>query len=283
MGAPPRPPLAWVLNLDAELELAAGGAYTASAGVRRAMEAARAALRRALPPADVVLDLDEEARARGLEGRCWCPTPRALARLALAGARVPDAPASEVLVRANERGFGFAIEHLEGALRCASERDAIAAVEREGRWIVKRGLAFAGRGQRRIDGAAISDGDRAWILAGLRGGAVYVEPRVEIDLEVALHGLVRRDGSVERGAPAIQVVEHGAWRESRLALAGELASDEEARLSAAFDRVSEALVELGYFGPFGVDAFRHGDGFCALSEVNARYTMGWGVGMGGWR
>lgn len=70
MGAPPRPPLAWVLNLDAELELAAGGAYTASAGVRRAMEAARAALRRALPPADVVLDLDEEARARGLEGRC---------------------------------------------------------------------------------------------------------------------------------------------------------------------------------------------------------------------
>ncbi|MCZ7687107.1 MAG: hypothetical protein M5U28_53530 [Sandaracinaceae bacterium] len=144
MGAPPRSPLAWVLNLDAELELAAGGAYTASAGVRRAMEAARAALRRALPPADVVLDLDEEARARGLEGRCWCPTPRALARLALAGARVPDAPPSEVLERANERGFGFAIEHLEGAVRCASERDALAAVEREGRWIVKRGLAFAG-------------------------------------------------------------------------------------------------------------------------------------------
>lgn len=282
MGAP-RPPLAWVLNLDAELELEAGPRYGASARVLCAMEAPRAALRRALPPGDVVLDGGDDARARGLEGRCWCPTPRALSRLARAGAVVPEAPSVEVLARANERGFGFEIEHLDGALRCGSEEEAARAVEREGRWIVKRGLGFAGRGQRRIDGGAVSAGDRAWIRAALRGGPVYVEPRVEIELEVALHGLVRQGGAVERGAPAIQVVEHGAWRGSRLARVGELGREEEGRLSAAFERVSEGLVEMGYFGAFGVDAFRYGGGFCAVSEVNARYTMGWGVGMGGWR
>ena len=107
MSAPPR---AWVLNLDAEHELAAGRRYAPT----RALQAIVARERRRLlgtlvAPGDIVLDdvvledvvledvvlsqdeaLDPE-RTRGLEGRAWSPTPRALARLAAAGAHVPAA------------------------------------------------------------------------------------------------------------------------------------------------------------------------------------------------
>jgi hypothetical protein len=48
--------------------------------------------------------------------------------------------------------------------------------------------------------------------------------------------------------------------------------------------VAAALARAGYFGPFGVDAFsyRAPDGTRAIqprSEINARYGMGYAVGM----
>ena len=43
--------------------------------------------------------------------------------------------------------------------------------------------------------------------------------------------------------------------------------------------MAEALRSVGYFGPFGVDAYRWTGGFVACCDVNARYTMGWSVGM----
>lgn len=51
--------------------------------------------------------------------------------------------------------------------------------------------------------------------------------------------------------------------------------------------VGRALAAQGYFGAFGVDAYRHrlldGSGRTALnplSEINARYTMDWALAMG---
>ena len=48
------------------------------------------------------------------------------------------------------------------------------------------------------------------------------------------------------------------------------------------ERVARALASAGYFGPFGIDAHRYElegkSGFCALSEINARYTMGFVTG-----
>ncbi len=275
---------AWVLNLDAELELEG---ITPPERMRESLAAAQARLAAMLPPDDVVVDRDPDAVARGLEGRAWCPTTSALARLARAGARVPDAPPMRVLREVNERGLAFAVAHLDGARRCVDEREALDAVARPGRWLVKRGLSFAGRGQRRIDAGRASETDRAWIRKSMRHGALYVEPRVAIELEVALHGLLARDGGLERGVPTVQVVQDGAWRESRRASAGELTDDELATLSAGFDDTARALRDAGYFGPFGIDAFRYhaddGPRFHALGEINARYTMAWGTGMGGFR
>jgi hypothetical protein len=46
--------------------------------------------------------------------------------------------------------------------------------------------------------------------------------------------------------------------------------------------VSESLHAAGYFGPFGIDAYRYRSGrehgFCSLSEINARFSMGFVVG-----
>ena len=280
-----RAPVAWVLNLDAERELE-NPRHTPSRSLARAMGAARERLSAALPPGDVVLDLDPDEHARGLAGRCFCPTPSALARLERAGAEVPEAPAPEVLARVNERGFAFALHHLEGAVRCTGEDEVGRTIARPGRWLLKRAFGFAGRGQRKIDAGEASENDRAWIRASLRRGALYVEPRVDIALEVALHGMLAEDGACERGAPTVQLTAGGAWSESRRAAPGELSAHELARLEEAFARVARALYEAGYFGPFGIDAFRYraegGERFQPLGEINARYTMAWGTGMGGW-
>jgi hypothetical protein len=49
--------------------------------------------------------------------------------------------------------------------------------------------------------------------------------------------------------------------------------------------VAEALIRAGYFGPFGIDGYRWKDEHGTLrfnprTDINARYSMGWAVGMG---
>jgi hypothetical protein len=56
-------------------------------------------------------------------------------------------------------------------------------------------------------------------------------------------------------------------------------------LRSALAEAAHALAKIGYAGPFGIDAFRYRDAagetrFCACCDVNARYTMGFVVGMG---
>ena len=78
------------------------------------------------------------------------------------------------------------------------------------------------------------------------------------------------------------VSERGAFRGVRLALPDELGPNERAALGERAQAVAGALTNAGYFGPFGVDAYRYTlDGqsaFCALGEINARYTLGFVTG-----
>jgi hypothetical protein len=114
-----REPRAWVLNLDAEHELERPRAYTPS---RHLAALVAREQRRVMPglllPGDLVLDpsapdfAERQARARGLAGACWSPTPRALLLLERAGARPPAAPAVEVLRAVNARPFAAALRAL---------------------------------------------------------------------------------------------------------------------------------------------------------------------------
>jgi hypothetical protein len=60
-------------------------------------------------------------------------------------------------------------------------------------------------------------------------------------------------------------------------------AEHEALLEAAHGAAA-ALAAAGYFGPFGVDAYRYAAAgvmaYNPRSEINARYSMGWAVGMG---
>jgi hypothetical protein len=147
---------------------------------------------------------------------------------------------------------------------------------------LKRPLSFAGRGQMRFYGT-ITDKQWSWLDLSLSRDGLTAEPLVTPTLELSLHGFIWPDGPSELGRVCVQqVTERGVFRGVRAATPGELETHETDALTAQGGRVAGALYDAGYFGPFGIDAYRYQlDGraaFCALSEINARYTMGFVTG-----
>lgn len=278
---------AWVLNLDAELELSRGRPGYVAQRKLTAQLAQHGASSRALLGADDVL-LTAEAPvvfpAGDWRGRCWCPTPLALKLLQARGVEPEPHPSSVVLRRVNHRLFAH---ELGGGLpKQAYVRTRAELLERVGdcaeKWLLKRPLSFAGRGQLRIIGP-ITEKQWTWIDLSLKKDGLIVEPLVTPTFEVSLHGFVWRDGRFELGRVCAQdVSERGTFRGVRLAAAEELSAGETAALLERADQVGQALHGAGYFGPFGIDAYRYrwgeSAGFCALSEVNARYTLSFVTG-----
>jgi hypothetical protein len=286
---------AWVLNLDADVELAAiasgaAGARTGYAPKRSLLDAMRRFVPKLasslLDPVDDVL-VDEDSPplvAPGLVGRAFCPTPRALRLLRRAGAEPEPHPTCEVLVRVNSRAFASSLgTTLPAALFVADESEARALLgtapppELAEAWRVKRNFGMTGRGQRIVVPARVSEHDRAFVRAGLAEGGVQIEPDVTIVTELAIHGRLDPGGVATLGPVVKQHCDaRGAWVSS-VRLAPDSAP---ASLVPEAERVAAALSAAGYFGPFGVDAYtyRVGGGAIALqprSEINARYTMGY--------
>lgn len=285
-------PLAWVLNLDAELELANPRGYRPNARVLAHVRERRGAIARWLGPGDAIVeDGTAPGSLEGYRGAAWCPTPSALEALAKAGAAPPPSPGLAALRRVNHRGFCSELgQTLPGAdyARDLAEVDAIVAgPSPTGAWLLKRAYGFVGRGRLRVRAGALDESERAWVRASLRGGeGLQIEPWVERAGDFALHGWVFFDGGCRIGAPTEQRCdERGAWIESRLAPPGSLEEDELRALLDEGERAAGALFRAGYFGPFNLDAFRwEGEGgarrFNPRCEINARYSMGWAVGMG---
>ncbi len=273
---------AWVLNLDAELEMAEPS-YCARARVLAQLDRYGRGARDLLGPIDVLLDSSDQT-ALGQTGRAWCPTPCALARMAKAGVKPEPHPSLTVLQAVNHRKFaadlnlGLSEQHyIEDRVTLDELLD-----NRERPWLLKRPMAFAGRGQQRIFGP-VEATQSAWIDASLRRTGLVIEPLVTPMLEVSLHGFIWRDRRHELGRVCVQKVsDRGVFRNIRLMLDGELSPSEERQLIHAAEQTATALAAIGYFGPFGIDGYRYSiDGqsaFCALSEINARYSMGFATG-----
>lgn len=286
---------AWFLNFDAEDELARPAGYTPSAAMLGRNEALAERIRPSLlAPGDVLVP-EGAGPVAGPDfiGRAWCPTPRALKALRRAGAIPAPAPPLGVLRAVNHRYFNAVLgQTLPGALYVSSPAEVLAAVSGPsplGVWLLKRPFGFAGRGRLKVDPGRPGDLSHArpWIEASLRAGeGLAVEPLMERLGDFALHGHLAQGGEVILGEPTLQVCdESGAWRGSARAEGGELEAAERAALALAAREAAAALREAGYFGPFNVDAYRYrGEGgeprFNARSEINARYSMGWAVGMG---
>lgn len=275
----------WMLNLDAELELVRRG-YTPRVQLQEQLRHHGQRARDLLGAEDVLLEPGSPAPANltGTIGRAWCPTPLAIATLRAAGVEPEPHPEATVLRRVNHRFFAHELGlGLPGQKYFRDQLSLEALIPRAERpWLVKRPLAFAGRGQQRFYGT-ISQAQRAWLEASLRHDGLLIEPLVRPTLELSLHGFVWRDGRSELGRICVQEVSYrGVFRGVRPCETNELDADESAALLTQGARVASALAAAGYFGPFGVDAYRYtldgASGFCALSEINARYTMGFRTG-----
>ncbi len=291
---------AWILNLDADVELAAiasagAGGRAVYEPTRSVREAARKYVPRLAaslldPDRDLLVDDDSPPQvARGMVGRAFCPTPRALRLLLRAGAEPEPHPECEVLVRVNARAFASSLgTTLPGAAFVADEAQArerlgtMPPPELSAAWRVKRNFGMAGRGQRVVDPSKVTEADMAFVRAGLAEGGVQIEPSVTIVDELAIHGLLSPGGALRLGPVIKQRCDgRGAWLSSeRIPVA-----HAPIELHREAERVAAALCAARYFGPFGVDAYtyrvragsdREPIALQPRSEINARFTMGFG-------
>ncbi len=291
----------WVLNLDAESELAATRSYAPTEQLRQIVARERQRLIGTLTgPRDVVLDEQllerrgpELERVRGWPGFAWCPTPRALAMLRSAGAVPMQVPPLEQLRSVNARPFGAALraEHAPGSFvkHCVSDLEAalvLLALPAERGWLVRREFGAAGRGRRRLHSGKPSSDECSWLQASLRMGPLTIEPWVEIVREYTRSAWVRADGTISISEPCAQTTtEHGAWLETQRVDGSSISSADDQALQAMTERVGRALHARGYRGPFGIDAWRHrvpgslATALNPLSEINARFTMDWATAM----
>lgn len=282
-------PRVWVLNLDAERELERPGATTADAATRARIAALRPRLAALLGPDDLILDDDPPRQlTAGRPGLAWCPTPDALRRLRAAGATPPPAPPLATLRQANHRRFCASLgQGLPGAryVDCMEDLESTVALPcPTGHWLLKRPLGFAGRGRLRVARGPLPPDAARWAVASLRGGdGLQVEPEVPRLGDYAIHGLLAPDGAVTLGTPTAQRCSpQGAWERTEPA-GNDLLDSERACLLDEARRTAHALQALGYFGPFNLDAFAwESEGrrvFLPRCEINARYSMGWAIGM----
>lgn len=294
-------PRAWVLNLDAEHELEARMRYAPTLHMRAIVaREERRLLGTLVAPGDIVLSdeeptLERNVHAHDFDGVAWCPTPRALARLRAAGAAPVDAPSIDVLRAVNARPFAALVrapiarasfaKHVANSLDDVLRLLALPAADG---WLVRRTFGAAGRGRRRIAAGAPTAAERCWIEASLRRGQLVIEPWVRVTREFTRSGWIHRNGDVAISAPCFQETSaHGAWTRTERADRGDVARDDDAHLEEAVSIAGAALARAGYFGPFGIDAYRHRiharagvvEVLNPLSEINARFTMDWATAM----
>lgn len=273
---------AFVLNLDAEEELEDPSARTSTAAVRARISSLVPRLVDLVAGGCIV---DDGVRADGARGLAWCATPSALGRLRAAGALPAPMPSFEIVRRVNHRRFSFDLgPTLPGETWATSVDDVRRACAAGGEWLLKAGYGFAGRGRVVLSGAP-TEADLARVARLVGGAGAQLEPLVRRRADYAMHGWLAPNGDLTRGALTRQQCDdRGAW----LGTERHDETDIAVPLWDELERVGHALHAAGYFGPFGIDAFawETKDGTAALrrrSEINARYSMGWAIGMGAHR
>lgn len=268
----------WVLNFDADLELEHGEGYQRALGISARFEALRAqaaTLTRSAKPG---------------VGYCFCPTPTALKELAQLSLQPVPCPSFDVLRQVNQRAFCAALpDRLPHAAYVTSRVELERLLKQTSSvkmWMLRRPFGFAGRGRKRFRGE-MPDNVKLWLDATFaQGHGVELVPWVERECDFGQHGFLTSSGVVTPGELTVQECDaQGAWISTRIAHDGELVEGERERMAAMLTLVGKFLHSAGYFGPFGIDGFRYRDeaGVAHLhtcSDVNARYSMGWAIGMG---
>ena len=284
----------WIFNFDADEEFAVGVNYTSKHGaIARSSDLVERA-KQLLGPNDHVLQ--DGARADGLVGRAFAMTPNAEKRLRASGATPAPAPAFDIQQRVNHRHFCFALGRTLPGTRWLASTDELNHAMRElspgENFRLRAAFGFSGRGTKRIRGGEPLDAStQGWVTRQMREhGGVELVPWVDRIADYGWHGYIAaKDGAVSLGEPTTQQCDvHGQWVATTRALANSLSETEFLLFEDTMRETVEALKLAGYCGPFGIDAFRYRDANGAIffhprCDVNARYSMGWAIGMGSLR
>jgi hypothetical protein len=282
--------IAWLLNFDAAEELGNPARYTPARLPAERLRELLALFFDLVDAADLVLDHHAPSAATGahhpdLTVQAFCPTPSALGRIAALGFDPPPAPSLGVLQRVSDRGFCAGLGH--GLAAAAFVRDMPtlrAQLQRAsftGTHVIKRAFSFAGREQRRVHGGVLDDSTRGFCERSFElGQGVQVEPWVQRLGDFSQHGYLTRSGELLVAAPREQRCDAMGRFLGMQAGPARLGVEEAHELRSALDATATALSGAGYFGPFGIDAFRYQaeSGAPALNprcEINARFTMGY--------
>jgi hypothetical protein len=279
-------PIAWLLNLDADEELAAPVHYRPSQEVESRIAWLAEKMTLLLRPCDLILTHANASAALSLRALAFCPTPSASARLEAHGLKAPAGPALPVLRQANSRAFCAEVgQTLAGARYVrdmADLEDALRADSPTGDFVLKRPYGFAGRERRRAVQGVLDPSTLGFARKTFeRGQGLQVEPWFERRGDFALHGFLLARGELLTGPLVKQSCDlMGRWRKSELAAPADLAQAHRESLLQELERAALALHAIGYHGPFGIDAFEYlGLGgalmFQPRSEINARFTMGY--------
>jgi len=282
--------IAWLLNLDADLELQDPVSYRRAKLSAERIHELESRVADLIATDDVVLDAPGRAApatSPSTIAQAFCPTPRALARIAELGLRPPPAPPLDVLRRVNDRRFCAELGH--GLANACFALDMAALDQHLARFatttfVIKRAFSFAGREQRRVYGGVLDSSTRGFCMRSFEHGeGVQVEPWVDRLADFSRHGYLTRAGEVLIGETREQHCD-AMGRFVRMSTEPACATDDEAAsLASTLTATGEALATAGYFGPFGIDGFRYRaagspDGqtsFNPRCEINARFTMGY--------
>jgi len=281
--------IAWLLNLDADLELQDQESFGRARLSAQRIRELTARVADLVAPDDPILD---EATAVSVRADtivlAFCPTPSALTRIAQLGLSVPAAPPFAVLRRVNDRAFCAQLGH--GLADSCFALD-MAALEKHlacfpaTTFVIKRAFSFAGREQRRGQGdgqgRALDASTRGFCARSFeRGEGLQVEPWVERLADFSRHGYVTRAGAVLAGETREQQCDAMGRYVGVSIGPARVTQVEDELLASTLLATGVALTRAGYFGPFGIDGFRYKtpDGGTALNprcEINARFTMGY--------
>jgi hypothetical protein len=187
----------------------------------------------------------------------------------------------EVVARCNHRRFSFDLARQYDALLPGSaivssleELEDIIGADPFDQWVVKAPLSAAGRDRVRRRGSELDDDARVRIGRLLESfGELFFEPWMERIVDYGVAGVVVDSGARLFPPHVLVNNESGVFRGI------EATDDAPAQIVDFAAYAGEALLDAGYRGGFGIDAFvyRDDDGserVHPLCEINARITFG---------
>ncbi len=282
------PSYLWLLNPDAEGELAAKNSYTVkSAFVRRISE--RKTLFDELLQGDDSLfshqDKKELCLYSGRRALCWSPTPLVVHLAQAAGLLVPKFPDVKILKRVFDKRF--ISNHLQslvitGRTIIETQHDWVQFQSANtGVYRLKRPYGYAGKGQRLWSRDGSKD-DKRWLADSLRQGGFIAEKNLTNVSEYSIHGFVDERGIILGKPCHLRTDAYSAPTSIEALTKSELEAPHFLSLSTLATKSAQALHAAGYFGPFGLDVLEK-EGKLALIDLNPRFTLGWSQGMGALR